>query len=250
MTVADAGVSEGTGRSKAEPWPVRDLRRVAAAACAGLVAGFFVNGIGGRLAMLLLARLNPDATGRLSDDGFTIGRFTLGATAGLVLFVTAAGVLGGLIYLIVRELRAGPGWFQTLALTIGPGVVIGAVLVHTEGIDFTILQPVELAIALFVAIPAVFAYVVGRLAERWLAPRSWFLTGSRWRLLALVPVVLSIPAYPLLLAGVVGRTLYWLVPPLQTAGAARGMRLLGRVGLAAVFAVALVDLVRDLSVLV
>ena len=44
---------------RAESWVVRDLRQLAAVGTAGFVVGFVVNGWGGRLAMMLLARLNP-----------------------------------------------------------------------------------------------------------------------------------------------------------------------------------------------
>ena len=37
---------------------------------AGALLGLLVGGVGSRLAMLLLARLNPEATGVISDDGF------------------------------------------------------------------------------------------------------------------------------------------------------------------------------------
>ena len=38
-------------------------RRLAAITLAGALLGVLVGGVGGRLAMLLLARLNPEATG-------------------------------------------------------------------------------------------------------------------------------------------------------------------------------------------
>ena len=249
MAVSEADVAAVGVATPGEGWAVRDLRKVAAAATAGLVVGFVVNGIGSRLAMMLLARLNPDATGRLSDDGFTMGRFNLDATLGLILFTTGAGVVGGLIYLAVRELRAGPRWFQTLALTAGPGVVIGAMLVRTDGVDFTILEPVALAIALFVALPALFAFAVSRVADRWLRPDSWFLTGSRRRLAALAALVPAIPALPIVGVGVVARVVYRLWPALQTARTVHTFRWIGRFGLAALFALALVDLVNDVRVL-
>ena len=46
----------------------------------------------------------------------------------------------------------GPRWFQVLSISLGPAVVVGALLVHPEGVDFTLLRPRWLAIALFVAI--------------------------------------------------------------------------------------------------
>lgn len=117
-----------------------DVRAVAAVVAAGLVLGVTVNGVGSRLAMLLLARLNPAATGRLSDDGFRMGQFDLGATLSLLSFTTAVGVLGGLVYLAVRPLRFGPRWFVLAAMAVGPAVVVGNLLVHVDGVDFTILQ--------------------------------------------------------------------------------------------------------------
>ncbi|MGH3334864.1 MAG: hypothetical protein ACRDOZ_03520 [Nocardioides sp.] len=41
------------------------------------MSGALAVGVLGRLAMLLLAQLNPLATGVTSDDGFEIGQFTL-----------------------------------------------------------------------------------------------------------------------------------------------------------------------------
>ncbi len=139
---------------------------MAAAATAGLVCGFAVNGVGSRLAMMLLARLNPQVTGRISDDGFRMGQFTLADTAGLVFFGTAVGVLGGLLFLALRNLQFGPGWFRVASMTVGPAVVVGSLLVHDEGIDFHVLEPVWLAIALFVTLPAVFALCVSWLTDR------------------------------------------------------------------------------------
>lgn len=209
MTVfAEVKQGHPAAEAESEPWVISDLRKAAAAGCAALVAGFFVNAVGGRLAMMLLARLNPDATGRVSDDGFAMGQFDLASTMNLVLFATALGVLGGLVFLAVRQLRFGPRWLQAMLMTLGPAVVIGAALVHTGGIDFRILKPVWLAIALFVVLPAVFAFIVMRLADRWLRPGSWFRTGSRWRLLSLVSLVLVAPAFPIVLAGAVARVAY------------------------------------------
>jgi hypothetical protein len=231
-------------------WFDDDLRKVAAAATAGAVAGVVINGLGSRLAMRLLARLNPQATGRVSDDGFVMGRFVLGDTLNLLLLGTAFGVLGGLIFLAVRQLRFGPPWFRTASITIGPAVVVGAMLVHTDGIDFHLLQPAWLAIALFVALPGLFAYTVSRLTDRWSAEGSWFRVGSRWRLAALTPLVLVLPLAPLLAVAATARVVYRSVPRLQTAEVRRGLDLVARAALIGVFLLGAVDLTRDVLVLV
>src|SRR5262245_45478307 len=67
-------------------------RRMGALTAVGALLGLVVGGIGGRLAMMLLARLNPEATGVTSDDGFTIGQFTLSDTLNLLLIATLLGV--------------------------------------------------------------------------------------------------------------------------------------------------------------
>ena len=50
----------------------------------------------------------------------------------------------------------GPGWFRLLSISLGPALVIGAIIVHTDGVDFNVLEPVWLAALLFIGVP--FAY--------------------------------------------------------------------------------------------
>ena len=47
--------------------------------------------------MMLLARLNPEATGITSDDGFRIGQFTVGDTLQLLLTGTVFGLIGACV---------------------------------------------------------------------------------------------------------------------------------------------------------
>src|SRR5262245_33918355 len=111
-------------------------RRMGAITAVGALLGLLVGGVGGRLAMMLLARLNPDVTGVTSDDGFTMGQFTVSDTLNLLLVGTLLGVVGSGIYALLRGLRIGPRWFQILAIGGGPAVVVGALIVHTDGSIF------------------------------------------------------------------------------------------------------------------
>lgn len=188
-------------------WPTptqidRAVRRLAVATAAGALCGLLVGGIGGRLAMLLLARLSPETTGIISDDGFLIGQFTVAGTLNLLAVCTIIGVLGGGVYLLTRGLMIGPRWFQVLSISIGPAVVVGAVLVHPEGVDFTFLRPTWLAIALFVAIPGFYAALLTVLGERWLRTDRRFLLAPRR--VVFVPLILWLPLAPVLLVGVLG----------------------------------------------
>jgi hypothetical protein len=179
-------VSEAAVTTNAPPVPtLRGLRRLGAASLAGAVAGLVVGGIGGRLAMLLL-RLTSDATlhGLKTDDGFTIG-IVSGDTGFLLTLTLILGAAGGAVYLGIRSLipeRARPWVAAALGGTIG-----GAGILRPGGIDFTLLEPLPLAVILFVAIPALGAAATSVVAERFLA-RGSSSTRNRW-LLGLAPLV-------------------------------------------------------------
>jgi hypothetical protein len=219
-------------------------RRLGAVTAAGALLGLVVGGVGGRLAMLVLARLNPDATGLTSDDGFTMGQFT-GATFNLLFVATVIGVVGGGIYFVLRGLMIGPRWFQVLSMSVGPAVVVGSQIVHTDGVDFT-LDPPLLAIAMFVLIPGIYAALLTLLAERWLRDDSLFATAPTRA--AALPLLLWTPIAPLLLALVAGLAAYEAIrrSPRGSAVMARPVwPRLARAGLTVIFAVALVDLIQD-----
>jgi hypothetical protein len=138
---------------------------------AGALAGAVVGGIGGRLAMLLLRFTSDDLViGIESDDGFEIGvvsartLFLVGATA-------AMGAINGVLYAAVRE--GLPTALRLPLWTIVGGAVVGAVVVHEDGIDFTVLGPRALAIVLFVALPAIASAAVVILVERWSGVEPW-----------------------------------------------------------------------------
>lgn len=239
----DAPLPEQPGRVPLGTWVPHDLRHIAGAATAGLVVGLLVNGIGSRLAMMLLARLNPQVTGRISDDGFRMGQFTLQNTAGLLVFATAVGVAGGLIYLAVRHLRFGPRWFQLASISVGPAVVVGSMLVHTDGIDFRVLEPTSLAIALFVALPGLFALAVAALTDRWTRPEAWTMRTHRAWTVGLAPLVLLGPLVIGVLVGLGGRLLHHTSGRVRAAVTSGFVPNAARVALTIVFALAFRDLI-------
>ena len=221
------------------------VRQFAIATLAGVIAGFVIGGIGGRLAMFLLARLNPKATGVLSDDGFVMGQFTMLGTLNLLAVATVLGALGGAIYLAVRTLRIGPTWFRYASVALGAGVTVAAVIVQ-EGVDFTLLQPAELAIALFVAIPAAYAVLLQWIAERWLDPRSTLMTTSKP--FVYLPALVLLPVFPLWVALGAG----WGTAEYLRRSDVQGQivsiaRWVGRLILTLIFALALTDLVGDIN---
>ena len=217
----------------------------------GVVCGWLVVGVLSRLAMLLLAELNPVATGVTSDDGFVMGQFTLSGSLNLLLVAgTGFGVLGAGIYTALRGLAIGPGWFRLLSLSVGGGVVAGSQIVHSEGVDFRLLEPLWLAVSLFVLLPVVYVGMLVAVSERLLArerpvPQPVVVLGlAAW--------VVAFPLLPLLAVLTAGFVVLRLAdrtgPGHRAVSSPVGPWLL-RVGLAALFVLAVADLVTELRIL-
>jgi hypothetical protein len=154
----------------------------------GGAAGLLIGGIGGRLAMFLLrVSTGEPARGVISDDGFVIGQFTFGDSAGLLVATTGLGGVGGLLYLVVRT--GLPERIRVPIWTLAGAAIGGEALVHSDGVDFQLLKPQALAIALFIAIPALGATVSGFLIERWLRVPPW--SRSTWWSARLVAMALA-----------------------------------------------------------
>ena len=154
----------------------------------GIPVGVLVAGVGSRLAMLLLRVTSPDqVVGVISDDGFIIGRVTLGGTYNLLMLGAVVGVIGAGAYRMVAPWLIGSTWIRRLTIGLASAAVIGSMLVHADGVDFTLLQPTWLAIGLFVALPALFGVVIGPAVDAVRRPDSWTAQGRRrW----LLPIIL------------------------------------------------------------
>lgn len=210
-------------------------------------SGVIAVGVLGRGAMLLLAYLNPVATGVTSDDGFVMGQFTISGSLQLAASGLQFGVIGAFFYLALRGLMFGPGWFRLLSISLGPALVIGAIIVHTDGVDFNVLEPVWLAALLFIGVPFAYCALLHVLSVRALSsgrplPRPLLVLG-------LLPWILLLPLTLILLGG------FLALRALRRGDAGRtflarpwpGWILRG--ALAALVVVSLVDLVRDLDAL-
>ena len=231
-----------------ERMTLQDLREpgatLGAGVSAGFLAGVLVGGVGGRLAMLALRLTSdPSLRGVPTDDGFTIGRvslqtlFLLGVTAGL-------GMAGGLFYLVVRRWIPSP-WRIPL-MTLFFALVGGAGLIGPSAVDFSVLSPLPLAVALFVVIPAAYGALMPWIAERLLREDS-ILRRGRWAwIVGLVPLLFAniVGALVLLVAlglWAIGRS----TPELVDAWRSKVVTWLGRAALVAVAVTSGSGLVRD-----
>lgn len=156
--------------------------------------------------------------GVTSDDGFVIGRVTLGGTYSLMMLGAVVGIIGVAAYRAVAPWLIGPLWFRRCTTAAASGVVVGSMLLHADGIDFTLLKPTWLAIALFVALPALFGAVVGSIADRVAADGAW---GSRgpWVWMLPLGLILMFPATIGVLFFVVPVVAIWV--PMHDLGLAR-----------------------------
>ena len=183
---------------------------------AGIVVGVLVGGLASRLAMGLL-RLTTGASvnGVTSDDGFIIGRVTLGGTYSLLMLGAAVGMIGAAAYRAVAPWLIGPIWFRRVTVAAASGAVVGSMLLHSDGIDFALLEPTWLAIGLFVGLPALFGAMIGPVVDRVASPGSW--TASRpWVWVVPVGLVALFPATLMILAVAVPVVAVWV--PLRNLG--------------------------------
>jgi len=125
-----------TRRASLEP----AVRALAAATVAGAVCGVLIGGVGGRIAMSVLAGLNPEDAGVISDDGFEMGRVTVSGTAQLLLSTCQFGLIGALIYVGLRHLAIGPRWVRVASLTAGGTVVFGALIIRDAQHEYPFVE--------------------------------------------------------------------------------------------------------------
>ncbi len=206
--------AETGGRSAQLPPLSADARLaawwVAVGLVAGSLAGALIGGIGGRIVMLILRLASPVApSGLISDDGFEIGAFNLGPSLRLYAGMALLGAVNGLVYAALRQLLPRRG--RILFWSVFSAAVGGSQFVHTDGVDFVLLDPKWFAIASFVLLPGIAAGIVAALVERAARYRPWECPGR----LAL----LALPGLPGL-----------VIAPLAAAVAA-AIVVLGRVGL-------------------
>ena len=223
------------------------LRFVAAGVVAGFVCGAVIGGLGGRMAMFLLQLTSDPWVGFPDAFGF-------GDTILLVVFAAAVGVIGGVAYLWIRRWLPAKG--QAVITGVAAAVVGGALVIGTGGFDFSLLEPLWLAVALVVVLPGLYGFAVSWSVERLLADRSVLHRLGGWGAAPVVLLVLGgllavvfghLPAGPLAGVMVVIGAGWWVVrryPRLIRWWRSEPITWVGRVALATVTVFAAVQLVR------
>ena len=194
--------SEDSGERKDPPSSgvvaSRYLWYVPVAVVSGIGSGLLVAGAGGRLVMRLLAATAGDAAqGRETEAEEIVGRITTGGSIGLIVFTGLFfGLASGALYLVIRRWLP-PGRLGGLAYGILLLIVAAPRIdpLRAENPDFGIVGPGWVAVLVFSALVLVHGMLVAALAGRYsqtLPP----LSPRRQTLVAYVPLLLLIPAVP------------------------------------------------------
>jgi hypothetical protein len=116
--------------------------------------------------MRIIALVDADTDGALTDSSATVGEISLGGTASLLALGTAAGVLGGLLYLGLRRWLWVPQPWRGLAFGVVTLATIGQPVFDPANVDFQIFEPVLLVVLMFVALFLVNGLILARLMAR------------------------------------------------------------------------------------
>ena len=210
---------------------VRYFRLWSWATVSGIIVGIPVVGLLSRVAMRVLAVTSGDAVqGAFSDDAEEIGKITAEGTIGFILIAGLFfGVVGGWLYALLRSIFPADRRRRMLASAVVATALSVSFLVKPDSRDFAILRPLWLAVASFAAIAFVFGLLVPIVAERL---RGFYETAPlRFpHLLAFAPMLLLLPLFPLLIAGLVAGVIYALV---RASPAPRWLITAARIGLLA-----------------
>ena len=83
-------------------------------------------------------------------------------------------------------------------MPLGAVLVVGDQVVHTDGVDFTLLEPTVLAVGFPLAVPALATVIVTALGDRWIGsgPTVWQALPSVvvWSVRAAITLGLAIAA--------------------------------------------------------
>jgi hypothetical protein len=142
------------GADRRRPFDV--AREIARRAVAGLVAGVVVGGIGGRIAMRLSFLIDRGAAGVRTENGATVGEFTLGGTVGLVIFGGLfAGIGTALLWVVIRPWLPERRRARTVASVVGAMALAGGFAINGNNFDFRVLDPPLAHAALFLGLAGV-----------------------------------------------------------------------------------------------
>jgi len=141
-------------------------RHLAIASLAGVVSGFLVAGILGRLAMRVAGFLSrPELVGVSTSNGNRVGEITLGGTLAIAIFVGIGfGAVGAVTYAAAEPWLRGRRW---RGLIFGGAILLalGFLVIEPANFDFERFGPAALNIAMFAALYIAFGAAIAWLFD-------------------------------------------------------------------------------------
>ncbi len=133
----------------------------------GIAAGLLVSGIGGRLVMRILAVVNGEKAGVLTENEAVSGQITAGGTLFLIIIVgVVTGIIGGLIYVVLRRWLPGSGLLRGVVFGLVLFCFFGSVFFDPANVDFALFGPRPLSVGLFALLFLLYGVVASILVER------------------------------------------------------------------------------------
>jgi hypothetical protein len=155
----------------------------------GVMAGFgagFAGGIWARLAMRVSGFLTDSRNrGLLTENDAPVGAITFGGTMSIALFAGVVGILGGLLYVIIRSRLPGQGWRRGLLYGGLLLATFGFIVMDKDNPDYHLFGPPGVNVGTFSLVYILFGLIVAPLAD-WLdriLPKWPPVTPFRMRLL-------------------------------------------------------------------
>lgn len=197
-TVRRPALDDAAGRSSAASAARRYIWYLAVAVFAGVGAGLFVAGAGGRLAMRLLAATAGDAAqGRKTEADEIVGQISTGGTVSFIVFAALVfGLATGVLYMLIRH------WLPDGRLG---GLVYGVLLLvilatrleplRADNPDFDIVGPGWVAATAFGTLVVMHGMLVAALAARYSSALPAL--SNRRSVLAYAPLLVLAPVFPL-----------------------------------------------------
>ena len=129
------------------------LRDISRGGIAGILVGFFVAGLGGRLVMRMATILHEDTVGQTTEAGETIGRITANGTLALMTFSgLGMGLVAGTIWVIVSPWIRLRGLSRALVTGVAAIAIGTPSLVQYTNPDFVILSHDPMVIAMLIGL--------------------------------------------------------------------------------------------------
>ena len=128
---------------------------------ASLVSGILIGGVGGRIVMRISAiAAGPEMVGRLTENGNRVGEFTIVGTIILIVFVGGFSGVAGSVMVVGSD-----PWLKWMGPLQGLGFGLVALAASGSGspfesVDFFLLEPRALNVAMFVGLHFAFGLTV------------------------------------------------------------------------------------------